>query len=469
MTPNLKLTQPIFPDSMPVWLSADVVVCGGGTAGVFAAVAAANEGADVLLIESQSCVGGTPVNGLVTPLMRVRIDGEPRCSYLDHEVTRRLQEYHGERSNGGEFDPIVLGVVLEQLCVDSKARILLNTSVCGVKCVDDRISAVYVHCRDGFHKIEGKVFIDCTGDGTLAVLAGAEYFAGRPDTGINQPMSLRYLVSGIDKDRLGEFLDGFGQPDSARSGKVPYEDDGSGIYAAVDDAGEYALSPLFRQAADAGDLIKEDLVYWQLFDVPGRKDTVAFNNPEFFEFTDAMDPLQVTEMLLKGKTAIMRQLQFCKKYLPGCEDAYISEIAPMAGIRESRRIRTKYVLTGEDLIRQRKFSGRISQLNYPIDIHGVDYFFDKDRPNASEEKPWYEIPYDCLISDDLENLMIAGRCIGADFTAQSAIRIQIPCRSMGEAAGIGAALSVQRGVGPGELKGEEISARMIERGAEFKA
>lgn len=457
-------------DGFATWLEAEVVVCGGGTAGAFAAIAAAMEGAGVLLIEAMGGLGGTPVAGLVVPMMTVRMtearaegEPEPRCSYLDHELTRRLDGYGAQMREGYDFDPLVLGAVLEQMCQDSGVKLLLQATVCGAEQKDGRISAIYVACRDSVHKIEGKVFVDCTGDGALAVAAGAGFEAGQPRTGINQPMSLRYMVGGVDLDKLGAFFDSFPMDWSAYSARKGERN----IYAAVSRNGKGALQPLFRQAMENGDLIAQDLEYWQLFGVVGRDDTIALNNPEFFDYTNAADPLQLTAVLLEGKKAILRQLKFYRKYFPGCENAYVSAIASMVGIRESRRVHTKYELTAHDLLSQKKFPDHISQANYPVDIHGMDNLFLDDKPEGDAGKPWYEIPYGCLVARDSDNLLVAGRCAGADFVAQSAIRIQVCCRSMGEAAGIAAAMVLRVGVAPAQLDGVRVRERMVELGADF--
>lgn len=448
-------------DELDTYLSADVVVCGGGSAGVFAAIAAANEGAEVLLVESQGGLGGSAVGALVMPYMTVRIPGEPRCSYLHLELDRRVKDYYGEKYVKNSSDPMIFGIILEQMCRESGAKVLFHATVCGARVENGRISAVGVACKDGIRKIEGKVFIDCTGDASLAVLAGAGYTQGHPKTGVNQPMSLRYMVDGVDMETFGDFLDGLGDPGNT-SGRG-----GGSLYAAVWNKTECNLKSVFREAIANGDLTEQDMAYWQMFQIPGRKKGLALNNPEFFDLTDATDPMQLTEVQLRGKAFIYRQLMFYKKYFKGFDDAYISNIAPMVGIRESRRIRAKYELTGRDLLGQKKFPGCISQCNYPVDVHGGADLFQDDLPEGDPEKPWYEIPYDCLVSADLDNLLAAGRCVGADFVAQSSIRIQICCHSMGEAAGIAAAMSVDRNVLPGQIAGQEVSGRMKERGADF--
>lgn len=205
--------------------------------------------------------------------------------------------------------------------------------------------------------------------------------------------------------------------------------------------------------------------YGQQFGVPGRRDTVTLNNPEFFDLTNATDPEQLTLVQIRGRETIFRQLAFYRKYFPGCENACISQIAPMVGVRESRRIRTACRLTWQDLASRRKFPDRIAQSNYPVDIHGLP--LDQQARAEENDMPWFEIPYRCLIVEGFRNLLAAGRCIGADFTAQSALRIQFTCRSLGEAAGIAAAMALEQHSDVTGIDGSAVAEKMISLGAEF--
>lgn len=440
-------------EKLPLLAEADVVVCGGGTAGAFAAIAAAEQGADVLLLEQSGCVGGTAVNGLVSPLMRLRLPEDVTCSYL----SRRL----GDRRN---FDPLVLGWELEQMCLSAGVRILYHITLCGAIRSEDRIQEAVVACKTGLLRVRGRVFVDATGDGDLAAYAGVPYDQGNPRTGANQPMSLRYLVGGVELEKLRAFLQEQGQTigpaHTAKAGETYHQ-----VYGAVMSTGQWALKPLFERAIEAGDLTLEDMTYWQLFGVPGRRDTVTLNNPEFLDLTDATSPEQLTQVQIRGRAAIFRQLAFYRKYFPGCESAYVSQIAPAVGVRESRRVRTRYMLTALDLALHRKFPDRIAQSDYPVDIHGLP--LDQQVRSEEQARPWFEIPYRCLVAEGLDNLLVAGRCIGADFTAQSALRIQFTCRSMGEAAGIAAAMALDREDDVACIDGRQVAERMQCLGAEF--
>ena len=284
------------------------------------------------------------------------------------------------------------------------------------------------------------------------------------ETGKNQAVSLRYLVSGIDTEAFGAFVR-----------EIAKQKNGRGAYCTNDriavaccTGDNWAFADLFYEAIKNGDLTEDDKVYWQGFTVTGRKGCIAFNNPEFFHHTDGTDPEHLTTIQLLGKQAILRQIRFYRKYLPGFEEAYLSEIAPMVGVRESRNIVTEYVLTAEDLLLRHKFSDSICRSNYPVDVHGktLQYHLDKEAV-ADDGKPWYEIPYRSLVVKGLDNLLVSGRCLGAEFLAQSSLRVQHSARASGEAAGIGAALSLAQGILPRDVDGSEVRAVMLARGAVF--
>ena len=440
-------------EKLPFLSEADVIVCGGGTAGTFAAIAAAEQNVSVLLLEQSGCLGGTATQALVTPMMSLRLPKDVTCSYL----SRRM----GSLRN---YDPLLLAWELEKMCLSAGVRILYHVTLCDAAVEQKTVREAIVACKKGLMRVRGKVFIDATGDGDLCCYAGASYEQGAPDTGANQPMSLRYMVGGVDLNILRAFLQEQGQKNgpahTARAGEIYHQ-----VYAAVMDSGDWALKQLFADAVCTGELTHEDMAYWQLFGVPGRQDTVTLNNPEFFDLTDATEPEQLTQVQIRGREAIFRQLAFYRKNIPGFQNAYVSQIAPMVGVRESRRIHTAYNLTWQDLATRQKFADRIAQSNYPVDIHGLP--LDQQAQALTCDQPWFEVPYRCLIPEGFRNLLVAGRCIGADFTAQSALRIQFTCRSLGEAAGIAAAMAIKQEMDLDLIDGAAVTDRMIALGAEF--
>ena len=449
---------------LPAAYEADVVVCGGGTAGVFAAISAAESGKRVLIVEQFGSLGGSATNGLVTPLMHSHIAGDPACSYISLRLREKLKLYGGVDGSGRAFDSTVLKLALEELCAEAGVQLLYHTFISDVLVENGVVKAVVAGNKSGTVVIAGDMFIDCTGDGDVSVLAGAQYAKGNPETGKNQPISLRYVVGGVDIPALGEFF----KSELARTGinsGCSYNPPLS-VYGACCGDG-YTLSDVFKRAIDAGDLTVEDHLYWQMFNIPGRNDCVAFNNPEFFDDTDGTDPDTLTKTQIAGKKAIYRQLAFYKKYMKGFENAYIADIAAMVGIRESRNITTEYVLSAEDLLARRKFDDAFCQSNYPVDIHGKTLDFASRGKPVDDGRPYYEIPYGSLVVKGFDNLLVAGRCLGAEFLAQSSLRIMPCCRSAGEAAGIAAALALDGKMPARDVDGRKVRKIMEDSGAVY--
>lgn len=451
---------------------ADVVICGGGVAGCMAAMAAADEGKRVALIEQFGQVGGSATAGLVTPLMPMFMKakemekGDPCCSYLSEELNARMMAEGGATGNGRFFDPMTMRLILEQMVVERGVKLFYHTFLCDADVKDGAVKAVIVQNKSGRGYIQGNLFIDCTGDGDLGVLAGAGYRKGDEETGKNQPVSLRYLVGGVDIPAFDAFVREYFVPGKHNYWYEP-ETGGLEISITSNTYDKCPLTPVFLKGIENGDLIEDDLAYWQMFFVSGRRDSLALNNPEFFDHTDASNADDMTYIQVEGKKAVLRQLRFYKKYFKGFENAYLSEIADMVGVRESRRLETDLVLTAEDMVSYRKFPDAICRNNYHVDIHGKNLKLVKQEQKA-DTAPYYEIPYRSLTVRGFENLLVAGRCVGSDFVAQSSLRIQPVCRALGEAAGIGAAMACEAGKAAREIDGAEIRQKMIGRGARFE-
>ncbi|MGI6726379.1 MAG: FAD-dependent oxidoreductase [Christensenellales bacterium] len=451
---------------LPVADRAEIVVCGGGTAGAFAAISAAREGCEVLLVEQLGMLGGSATAALVTPVMHSGIEGDPPCSYISDLVRDRLLARGACGPDGRAFDPLQLKIVLEELCRESGVRVLYHTFIPQAVARGTRVDSVVIANKAGLARVQGSVFIDCTGDGDVSVRAGAQYTQGAPDTGVNQPMSLRYLVGGIDMRALRRRFEELKRQTGLDNG-ADVSDDGRWMYAACVKNKPYTLSALFEEAVQKGDLLEEDHLYWQAFHVPGRPGSMAVNSPEFFVRINGASPDDLTLAQLEGKQRIMRQMAFYRKYLRGFESAYLAEIAVLVGVRESREIATDYVLTAEDLFAKRKHDDMFCQSNYPIDVHGRVLSNTHLTGPARDNKPWYDIPARCLYVKGFKNLLVAGRCIGADFAAQASVRVQQSARSSGEAAGIAAALALQEGISPRRLQPQAVRARMLARGARY--
>jgi len=446
---------------IPVSFDVDVLVVGGGTAGVPAAVASARKGKKTLLVEQLSFLGGSASAGLVTPLMHNGIKGNPSQSFIHSEINRRMLEMGASaKDSGGNdswFNPLLLSFVLENLAVESGVNLLYNTFFSGVLCEKGVLKGIIIENKGGRQLVLAKRTIDATGDADVAFRAGCSTQSGNPKNRVNQPTSLRFEMSGIDIEIFTDFLHRLGQKKDIH---FPF------FHIAMIWGKNWLLEPVFRKAVDAGDLLETDGRYFQAFGIPGKQGSLAFNCPEIDPDIDVTKPGYQTRALITGRRAILRLALFMKKYFPGFENAWLSQVAVLLGIRESRRIVGEYVLTGADVLSYKKFPDAICRSNYPVDIHGaLDEYADVKRPDLPEEQRFYEIPYRCLAPKGAENLLVAGRCLSADFVAQSSPRVQPSCRAMGEAAGIAAALSLDQGISPPRLDGTEIRSIMKQKGA----
>lgn len=452
---------------LPVLDEVDVLIAGGGTAGCVAAIAAARSGVNTLVIEQFGALGGTATQALVTPLMHTHIEGNPMCSSISDEINRRVIDTGFGASDGnnnsGHFDSVALKFVLEEMAVEAGVKILYYTFISDVVMEDGTLKGLIIENKAGRGVILAKRIVDCTGDGDVAVRAGVPFEKGHPETGKNQPISVRYTVSGIDMPAFIRYMEEVCSGEHQRKcSLIPPLLHGAMVWEKG-----WALEQLFKDALEAGDITYEDGVYWQFFGVPGRADTLSFNCPEIFEGIDGTNPYDLTGAQIKGKKAILRQLKFYKKYFKGFENSYISEVAVQVGIRESRRIEGVYKLADEDILLYRKFDDYIARSNFPVDIHGYKLLNEHIDMNGKDSVPYYEIPFRCLVPVGVKGLLVAGRCISSTFLAQSSLRIQPTVRAIGEAAGIAAAMSVKNNMDVGKLDGKSVREEMVKRGARF--
>jgi hypothetical protein len=457
----------------------DVIVVGGGTAGAIAGIAAARAGAKTLVIEALGSLGGSGTNAQVTPLMRNVSSGENLNRGITDELKQRLvarcDGAVDKNNNDNWFNPEGMKFVLERMLIEAGGEILYHTHFVASELTNrrgdlhgrplpetdsfNRISSIVIHNKDGLSRLAAHTFIDATGDADVTVSAGAPFDAGDSE-GVHQAMSLRFILGGVDLEKLCGFLAHHGQAqESSRFMHfwMVWEKNSS-------------LEPLFKQAVTDGVLLERDGDYFQGFSIPGMPGCISFNCPRLdADLNDGASAWTLSKAQVDGKLAIDRLLNFCRKYLAGCENSFIASYAPMVGVRETRRIRGEYILTLEDILECKKFDDAICRNHYPVDIHtprgkklvhertGAFPYF---QPDA-----FHEIPYRSLIPLEISNLLVPGRCASATFEAQSAIRVQQNCHSMGEAAGLVAAWCAKDKLGVREVSALELRKALIAQGA----
>uniref|UniRef100_A0A7C5TJB0 CoB--CoM heterodisulfide reductase iron-sulfur subunit A n=1 Tax=Ignisphaera aggregans TaxID=334771 RepID=A0A7C5TJB0_9CREN len=405
----------------------DVVVVGGGTAGVAAAVAASRNGADTLLIERYGFLGGTMTAGLVNPFMTFHAGKEQIIHGIFQEIIDRLKRLGGYDEETKAFDVEAMKIVLDQMVMEAGVKLLLHTCVIGVVMQGNVIRGVEIHNKSGKSVVFGKVIVDATGDGDVAVMAGAPYEKGRKEDGLTQPMTLNFRMGGVD------------------TGRMPSSQE---------------INRLFIEAKKRGEIsIPRENVLW--FPTT-RKGEIHFNTTRIIK-VDGTKAEDLTFAEIEARRQMMELVSFLKKNVPGFENAYLLMSATQIGVRETRRIIGEYVMTGEDILEARKFTDVIARGSYPIDIHsptGEGTTIIGPPPGSS-----YDIPYRCLVPKNVENLLVAGRCISTTHEAQAAIRVIPIVVAIGQAAGTAAALSAKLNIPPRRLDVSLLQKTLREQGA----
>ena len=417
----------------------DVIIVGGGTAGCAAAYTAGKLGLKTLLIEKNIHLGGTITSALVVPAMK---SGEHQINTgFYNELTAELHSIGGQatyQENKGWFNPELTKIALDTLMAKANVEVFFDCHIRNVILDGTRIKGVIISkemlsvYNDKIEKqdkellvsIEAKYVIDATGNCEIGKLCGCEFLE---EIQKDQPVSLRFMMGGIDIPHFADWLKEFDKDRNVTT----VEDVGGFIHLSTaytwDKGKNWALAPLFDDAVSKGILKDHDRNYFQIFTVAGMPSTIAFNCPRIIDYTETLDVANMSKALQLARKNIFRLADFCRKYFSGFENSYISNIADMLGIRVSRRIKGKYIYTINDIKSGKKFKNPVVVSNYPVDVHSKD-------KNAStlEMVKDYTLPLESLMSADIDNLFVAGRCISADFMSQGALRVQASCFSMGE-------------------------------------
>lgn len=392
----------------------DLIVAGGGFAGVCAAMEAARHGQKVLLVEKFNCLGGAAVNCLVTPFMSYwTMDPDTReqkflCGDLFLEIVDGLQAMSSVDATGKRFDEESLKVVLNRMCLRYGVELLLNTTIVGACAPQGKIQSLQAWGKSRMLKLSADYFVDATGDAELSLLSGCGYQLGREQDNLCQPMTLSFRAAGVDRSK---YL-----------------------------ASRATINPLYRQFKEQGRIKnpREDVLLFRTM----HDDVLHFSTTRIV-CHDPTDPMSVTKAEIEAREQVYEIMQFMKENIPGFENAYVQATAMQIGIRESRMVEGEYKLTGDEIKAMARFDDAIATANYDIDIHNPEGAGTSHYDFADGE--WYQIPYRCLLPKGCTNLLVAGRCISSDHEAQASYRIMPFCAQLGQAAGAAVSLAMQEG------------------------
>lgn len=436
----------------------EVIVVGGGISGVCAAVAAAREGAKVLLLEKNMSLGGVLTDSLVGPMMTFHSPVRQVSKGILQEVVDRLIAIEG--SCGHVKDPIgfvetvtpfvheKLKTVLFEIVRDSGITCLLGSPVVNVNVEKGFVKSLTISHGPREYVFEGKVFIDATGDGSFSIKSGAEFWIGNESTRECQPMSLILRVSKVDKQQVIAYIRR--HPEDFELRDDPSKLDFS--YLAV--SGFYSK----MRHLDVYDLsFKRDRLLF--FQVPFREDEFLINTNRYPGY--GADPRELTKAQALALTETWRFLEFLKKEIPGFKNVDLVQTGSV-GIRETHHIVADYTLRANDIVMNRSFEKPIAVGAYPVDVHQS-----KSAGLTIIRIPYpgeYQIPLETLLPKSLKNVLLAGRNASADHLAYASIRVSAIAGAIGMAAGICAALATKIDGDIRRVEYSKIRKRIIEMG-----
>ncbi len=423
----------------------DVLIIGGGPAGVCAAIAAARMGVSTVLVEEGGFCGGMATRGLVGPFMTCyNAEGKEMIirglfeEIVDRMVASGFAIHPAEVMGGTAFTSWIkvghdhvtpfeaegLKLILDEMLMEAGVKVLYHTTFLQPIMDEKKITGAVVASKSGIQGISAKMVIDATGDGDVAYRCGAEYEMGNEELGLMQPASMFFRISNVDTDKV--------EADIQANLHNFYRKEGVNYRS---------FHWRVTEARENGDW-SMDRVSIGLFRMP-KKDEWCVNTSRIMN-VDSTDSESLTKAEILGRKQVDEILNFLRKYVPGCEDARLKSTASYIGIRESRHIKGEYRLTAEDLLSAKVPEDSILIAANSVDVHG------RFGPKSNEYTPingsYYGVPYRSLIPLGIDGLLLAGRCISADSTAAGAIRVMPPCMAMGQAAGTAAAMAAKQNI-----------------------
>jgi hypothetical protein len=418
---------------------ADVVVCGGGPAGVGAALAAARQGARTILLESQMCLGGMATSGMVNRLGPYHDQKDIILRGIPWEVLRTLigRGLAQEPIICGPktwmdywlvFDPEGMKLVLDELVKAAGIKVLFGSQIVSPIVNNGSISGVLIESKSGRQAVMGKVVVDATGDGDVAARAGVPFRMGRSFDRLMQPATLFFKCLNMDWPRARDYV-----------------------------------------GAHYGELAEKALPLGNDFVLPG---TDSYLHPEETYFNclhehgvDGTDVVANSLAIMNLRQKMWRNIEVLRRFVPGCERVSLSVSAASLGVRETRRVEGAYELQIEDVLAGRQFEDQVFRYACFVDIHEpvpgkTSAHADRSlAPGLS-----YGIPYRCLIPGKIDNLLVAGRCFSASHEALASARMMPSCMAMGQAAGTAAAMAVSQSILPRQVDSAQLRASLADQG-----
>lgn len=398
----------------------DVIVCGGGPAGIAAAISATRTGAKTALIEMHGCLGGVWTSGLLSNL----IDYQNKPGIMK-ELVHRLEKSDAQYS-AKVYDAELMKWVLDQMCLESLVEVRLHTRVVAAyKGVGKKLEYIVTEGFSGREAWEAKVFIDSTGNGDLATQAGCSYDLGHPDSGKVQPASLMAIITGLDEENLVA----------------------EGLMGAKGGTTEQSKRKLYKEIGRAG--LEGSYTMPTMFAIrPGLVALMA--NHQYG--VSALDGDQMSYATIEARDELNRMVNGLRSLGGAFSNMRIVATGAQIGIREARRIHGHYTVSTDDLIKGARFEDAVCRVTFNVDVHSLEKNAGGGYGSQGVRAQPYDIPLRSLIAKDVDGLMMAGRCISGDFFAHASYRVTGNAVAMGEAAGKVSAIAALENKLPQEIK-----------------
>ncbi|MBL8027153.1 MAG: FAD-dependent oxidoreductase [Fibrobacteres bacterium] len=436
--------------------SYDIVVVGGGPGGIGAAVMAARYGVKTLLVERCGMLGGMAASGEVQPFMRNHFD--PGSSAKKHEgwnwggheicmdkpvyqewtaamleylpsqfLNEQIKDAEAAKSKRRMISKDIAALAAEDLCLAAGVELLYHHTLINVEVNGNAIDHLVVSSKSGLSNLYANVYVDCSGDADIAAASGLCEIEMGDEFGNCQPMTLCFKLSNVDKSKMPS----------------PNE-----------------IQSLFDKAKADGVLTspRHSLLHFPFYD----NDIIHFNTTRIVGYS-GVDGMSLSRAEIEGRRQLREYLLWLRSTIPGFENAMLHSMGQHIGIRETRRVRGLAYLTREDVLKCAKYDDAIARCNYPIDIHSATSH-DTEIVHIPHTD-FYEIPFGCIIPKGVTNLAIGGRPISADVSAHSSFRIMPSACSIGQAAGVAAAMSSATKCSLPNLDGVKVRNQLINMGA----
>jgi len=445
--------------TLPVRAEVDVLVVGGGPAGIIAAQAASGNGLKVMLIEGRSYLGGNLTIGL--PILGfLGRKGNQIINGLPQQFVDRLRAKGGATGHRPcplhvsltMVDPEKSKDVAYEIVKECGIQLLLNVFCSATIKSGNTVNGVIIESKAGREAILAKTVIDCTGDGDVAARAGAIFEKGNKEGGM-QPPTTMFSMRGIDIPKLR--MEVAENPEKYDVDIIPNK-----FFLGDQNFTFVGMRKLIKEARSKGYKIDVD----RTIIMTGMTPDEMWVNMSRVCGVDGTEPSSETVGEIEARLQNYDAARYLIDFVPGFENAWIYKIAPFLGIRETRRIVGEYMLTEEDILACRHFEDVVAVASYPMDLH---------HPKGGDcTLTWcedcYDIPYRCLIPKGLEGLLLAGRCASTTHEAMASTRVMSICMAMGEAAGKAAKLAVLSGVMPSKVDVPALQKSLLSEGVYFR-